>query len=162
MQSDSSVVFMDMKYCSEENRPLTFDCKHSMTEIFEVNSAMSVGIQVLCKLLHLKKREKDPQSEKGNNRVTLMRRTITCSVLYLTINKWESVRTISQQWSFTSHRSSTRTAAVRTCRRCQQVFVMDSCPGEKDWSRHTADTWQDSHTQDDLPSNTLVKRSCIR
>lgn len=47
---------MGLKYCYQGTCSLTFDRKHSMAKIFEVDFAVSIWVQVLGKVLHLKKR----------------------------------------------------------------------------------------------------------
>lgn len=51
---------MGLKNSCEGICSLTFDCKHAVAKIFEVDFAVSIGIQILGKVLHLKKKKERP------------------------------------------------------------------------------------------------------
>lgn len=72
--SDSFINSMGLKYCYEWTYPLTFDCKHSVAKILEVDFAMSIGIEVLGKVFHLRK---EGDHENGKHKVTSSEKNIT-------------------------------------------------------------------------------------
>lgn len=104
-----------MKYCSRGTVLLPLIANTPWQKSLKLILPWALGSRYLANFFTWKKKKKKEDSRKnGNHKVTIMRRAITRTGWYLTINKWEDVCIISGQLHLPQ--MMLRTAAVRMCR----------------------------------------------
>lgn len=113
---------MGMKYCSRGTVLLPLIANTPWQKSLKLILPWALGSRYLANFFTWKEKKKDSHKNSNHN-VTLMRRAITCTGWYLTINKWEEVCIISGQLHLPQ--MMLRTAAVRMCRLPQSASLCD-------------------------------------